>query len=335
MILFQKKDKKFKNWQSALSSLGVQSDAFAKSPLLIPYLLLKMCFSAKPQVFVFRYLNDYPALIKSLLRLFTDCLTIFICKLFKIRIWWILHNIDKETDEYHPKLTQLRRRYLSKNSEILFVTDRILIPVAEQLYPNKKIDSISLGYLESNIYSLKGNDEKEREIESWLKSIKSKDTNQVIFVIGTEVEKAKHFKKIGQLIEQLNIIDQQNSWYALVIGSQVTSHPNILNFKENMSIPNSFITDYCDYYYRILDDYSVSYTLYEAAHYHIPIITENIGAIPLFVSNYKTGHIIEDDNYSRFVEQIRNDNTYLFKEFLLENNWINSAHTFKKQYYAK
>lgn len=333
MILFQKNDSKFRAIKSNLLKLGVQSKGISGSPLKAPLVLWKLIFSGeKPVVYVFRYLNDYPSLLRTLLRLFSEILVIMTCKLFNIKIWWLCHNVDKETLQFHLKLSALRRHIIKTYSMTIFTTHRLLKEIAKSNLNHKNIKSVSLGYIEEDIYDDMSNElELDNKLLEWLRIRKNK-SSKIVFVVGTPVNKALHFERINGFIREMNILDADKQWYGVVVGGPVEDDPNVFNIPYSYSIKKEYVKEYVDYYYRVMDDYSVSYTLFEAATLRKPIITEDVGFLPLLIREYKIGYIFNRNSTPFFVNgDISIDCSY-FESFLNDNNWSLAAKEFFEEY---
>ena len=322
---------KAKYWIKSLSNYNINGQSISGSPLKTPFYILKRILTKeKPKVYVFRYLNDYNNIVKTILRFSSEFLTILICRVFHIRIWWILHNIDKETHQYYPKITNLRRKFLSQNAQLIFTTDKLLMEYAKQLFPKNKVASISLGYSDENIYTLKDCDSINEKIKEWLESI-DKSKSKIIFCIGTKTAKSIHFNRINNFIIDINECDKTNQWYALVVGSKVKEHPNIFNLSNNYNITANLVKEYCDFYYKVMDDYSMYYTVYEACHFKIPILTEDFGILPQVLKHYNIGEVCDDIGMNKIVMN-KNKKNYQFTEFLEKNNWNVAAKTFSEYY---
>lgn len=330
-VLFQKDDSKFRAWQHSLKRLGASSQAVKGSAINSPYVLFKYIVSAnKPEVFVFRYLNDYDSAFKSYIRLISEILTVLLCKLFGIRIWWICHNIDKETQSHHHALSRFRRNLIKMVSEYIFATHHLLVPHAVKILGVSNVKSISLGYLEENVYdTLTKEDEVNIALKKWLDERRNQQS-KFIFVVGTSAHKVLHFKYVNALVNQLNQEDNLNTWYALVVGEKVESNEHIYNIGSKYLVPSIIIEEYMDYYYRVIDDLSVSYTVYEAAWNKKPILTEMTGFLPEMVSEFNLGYVIDRKKIKEFIEELKMDQVFGFNLFLKNNNWDRSASTFIK-----
>src|SRR5690554_389174 len=116
MVVFGHRDNKYESIHEELLKIGVVSDAVkVRHPILSPLYLLKLLLTGKRiKVYVFRYLNDSNSLFIAYLRVISEAITIGIAKLFSIEIWWLCHNVDKETSSYYPHLTKIRRKNVIK-----------------------------------------------------------------------------------------------------------------------------------------------------------------------------------------------------------------------------
>lgn len=331
MIVFQKKDKKFLSWKEELSLLKVNSDAVEGSAIRAPFVLMKLHLQKRSvKVYVFRYLNDYPSLFKTVFRLISELLVLFLAWVFNIRIWWICHNVDKETSTNYPYISGIRRAIISKASVRIFTTNKLLVPYAQELFNTSEVDNISLGFIEGNpIENVAIFSEIDNDLLKWIKSHHSSNA-RFIFCAGTPERKSLHFSLINSFIDKVNHYDTGYTWYAIVIGALVDSNDYIFNIPTKHFVDKKIIKDYIDFYYRVLDDLSISYTLYEASEYEVPIITEKYGILPEVIEYYKNGLIYDENNIEGFLESI--NKKFDFITFKNENNWKQSAANFYKYY---
>lgn len=263
----------------------------------------------------------------------SEVFIILIAKLFKIQIWWLCHNVDRETSMYHPRLTKIRRKNVVKHSKYIFTTNELLIPKAKELFKNKKVDSLSLGFIENGFLKIKKNEEIENGLLNWIKE-KNDGSSKFIFCIGSPATKSLHFKLINKFMDILNNQSTKFTWYAIVIGDSVNESKYIFNIPYKLSINPSLIKSYASFYYRIIDDYSMSYSIFEAAKFKIPIITENYGLMPEIISKYNIGIVI--NNHKNIISKIESFSAIdaNFDGFLKDNNWSVAAKKIK-QYYDK
>ncbi len=333
MIIFQHFDKKFLSLKYELNKIGIESDAVKGHPIFAPFFILKQLIKRKKiKVYVFRYINDSDSFLLALLRYISEFLKIFICKIFNIKIWWLCHNVDKETKVFYPKITNLRRKNISKYASRIFTTNKFLIPIAQKTFPNKFVDSLSLGYLEGSIYNNNfENKEINKEIIQWIKDKKAHKC-KIVFCIGSPADKSFHFKLISRFINAINEQDKMYKWYAIVIGDKIEKNSFIYNYPNKHFINMDIITEYADYYYRVINDYSISYSIFEAVRHKIPIITEPYGILSEIIEHYKIGIVVE--SYDDLISQINNFQLYSnnFQKFESENNWEVASNKIKYYY---
>lgn len=334
MILFQKDDSKFRALQQTLRDFRIQSLGIDRSAIYAPFIVLNLVLKRrKPRVYVFRYLNDYKSYIRTVLRVSSELLTVLLCKVFNIRIWWICHNVDKETHCHHHTLSNFRRWFIAKSAEVIFTTHRLLIPHAKKFLASQKITNICFGHITEKVYDdLIIDADIEKSLKDWISSRKMKG-DKILFLAGTPANKAIHFKRIIPILNKLNECDSVHNWFAIVVGDRVPNNKNVFNIPTRYSVNREIIIQHIDYYFRVIDDLSVSYTIFEAAKLQKPIITENIGFLPQIVEEYNIGHIIDSNDIKSFLDDIESERTYNFGIFLEENNWEAAAKIIASYYY--
>lgn len=336
MIIFSHKDDKSEHLKLALLKLNIRAEALkSRHPVLAPFNLFNYILKGnKIKVYVFRYLNDSNSLFLAILRVISEYMIIVLSKLFNFEIWWLCHNVDKETNMFYPKLTNIRRNNVVRNSKYIFTTNELLIDKAKSMFKNKKIDSLSLGYIAQGINNLKKDPQIEENLKKWLTSQSNKFDNNVkfIFCIGSPAQKSLHFNLVKNFIEELNNQSKDYKWFAIVIGSKTFESDYIYNIPYKISINIDIVKKYADYYYRIIDDFSISYTIYEASVYKIPIITENFGILPEILKKYNIGIVLHDyNNIEVEINKFSQQNAG-YESFLKDNNWDIAAKKIQKYY---
>lgn len=331
MILFGHYDKKFLCIQRELKFHEIDSEAVkAKHPILTPFYILKLMLQGKRiEVFVFRYINDSSSLPLAILRVVSDLLTILVIKTFGGSVWWICHNVDKETSTHYPKITEFRRKNIAKFSNIIFTTHQLLLSKAKEIFPRNVIDFLSLGYIENGALNIKRDIESEHIIEEWIKERRA-DNVKFIFCIGSPAKKSIHFQLIKNFMHKINE-SSEFDWYAIVVGAEVDASEYIYNIPYKQAFEKKWLKTYSDFYYRAIDDYSMSYSVYEAAHLEIPIICENYGILPAIIEEYKLGFVVNDNDLAMKVRTYRPNNAG-FSRFLEENNWETAANKISNYY---
>jgi len=292
-IIIQKNDLKSRKWAEAGTRFGLNIEAQYGSAINAPIFLLNhILIKGIPFAYIIRYLNDYPSFFKTLLRLISELFLIFICFCFRIKLLWICHNVDKESKQYFPLITFIRRKLISVYSKKIFVMDYLLVPYAVSEFPkhNKKIDSISFGIIEG---SKKGQLQTEKMIKEFLENRKQYAYMQglnflSLLCLGTPSStKSIHFDNLVKLIKYSL---KYNFLIAAIVGGNFkdnkrcntllngfNSSTNIFVLKEHTIFSDIFIRNQIDFYFRGYTDYSVPYTIYEAASFGKPTLALNCG----------------------------------------------------------
>lgn len=320
-----------------LKSLGITMITL-NSSFKLPFAMIIYFFKKKkkPQAIIYRYLNDYPSIIKTMLRTFIELSGVLLAFVLRIKVIWICHNVDRESVEYFPKITNMRRYVLEKQSDKIMVTDPLLVPHAEKQFPKSKdkIDYITFGKSVST-----KNENSAETVEKIKKFVMcQKQINkdiQIGFVAGNINWKTSQFEKIPELIYVAENIKQS---IAIVVIGPIGTYLNNNNkplyeeLKKNKKIlfldgyhhlDLKEITKFIDFYWRVYLDLSLPWTVYEAAQYKKPILTQNIGFLGEVVKKYSIGYILEDDfsNLSFNLEKISNWDKNKSTEFIETHTW--------------
>lgn len=321
--LVQKSDIKSQLWRKH-SVAGVRLVALPRSQIfdLLELVYLIYINRSRPDFFVFRYLNDYQSLTRTICRSLSELAVVLFCRMFSIKIFWICHNVDKESVSFFPKITKLRRALLSKVSKKIFVTSELLIKDASQTLRNKHIDNISFGLIEK----------KENKV-SYQNNFSSfnPDADLRILILGAPVAKSKHFDLITDLIERCRCLDISISVF--IAGEfdksersnnlklKYSDFPEIDLVETYVGLTKSCIMDNFNYYFRVYDDLSVPYTLYESCSYYIPTISLDGCFTARLISHYGIGYVLDKDmtNVEILLDDIVSVEKY--HRFLKENNW--------------
>lgn len=333
-VIIQKDDFKSKQWAKNAKKLGVSIIPLSGSPLYTPLKLVEtIAVDFKPDYYVVRYLNDYNSLLKTLIRYFSELLSVLICKVFAIRLIWICHNVDKESNENYPRITYLRRNLFKKSSYKIFVTDELLIDKAIEVLSvrNEKVDFVTFG--KTDVINAGTGDE---IAENFIKKIKQKNKTSKILVTlcaGTpNNEKYLHFSQLPHLIDnakknEITIVaiiagNWDSSVYSDNLLKIYKSYEGIYVFEEFTTFSSSFIKNYIDFYFRGYSDYSVPFTVYEAASHKKPILAINEGFLPNLILQNDLGQVISknfsDFSFNMFDLQVSED---ACETFLQSHNW--------------
>ena len=308
-IIIQKDDIKSKKWAEASTFVGLNVVIQKKSAIYAPWFLLKFILGfGKPSGYVIRYLNDYQSFLRTMVRTLSEISLVMICWVFRIKIFWICHNVDKETERYFPSISNFRRKLVSRCCKRILVTDVLLKDKAAQLFPryHNKIDSISFGEIAG--YDTGSGDKESIRFLAQKRDAAVQGGIKFLSVLcagSPNNPKYLHFSYLIDLIEKAKI----NGYYiaAIVAGNWDDSErsnrllnayktsPNILVFEKFTTFSSSFIKSNMDFYFRGYDDYSVPFTVYEACALRKPILALESGFLPKMVRHYDIGNVVDRD----------------------------------------
>lgn len=298
--------------------------------LLLKVIIIIIKERSLPKFMIFRYLNDYSSLMKTLLRFFSEFSSIAFFKLIRCNVFWICHNVDKETIEYHPRITGWRKKMLLNAVDVVFVTSELLVPYAYKfLKCNQRVLPISFGETKNTKILDKGDREREASVISKVNSLSNNSLTCII--TGQPVAKTLHFEYVERLIYEFDkiginlfvVIAGDFSQSNRILVDKFIENKNIIFFDEYTQFSDEFIKNNIDFYFRVYDDYSVPYSIFEASSLLKPILTMNRGILGEIVKNNNIGSVVDDE----FIElematkqmlMIKNDQ---YEGFLIENNW--------------
>lgn len=290
--------------------------------------------------FIFRYLNDHKSLNHSILYLLRDILIIFVCKLLGTKILWILHNIDRETKQYHPRLIAFRRKIIHFASKKVMVTDPNLQEVAaENGIVSKKIDWLCFGIPDCVPQNRKNVELKNRITFFKNQLQKSGEIVRIGLCVSGPARKKLHYLLADTIVGKSSKIP--NKVVGLVfIGNfpvgpkfdlakkRIQESPYILFIDDSFEVNESYISEQIDFYYRSLSDLSVPYTVYVAANERKPIVTHNFGALPLLIKKERLGFIVDIDEkeiQAKISDYVGSWSSKSADQFLEDRTWTIAA----------
>jgi hypothetical protein len=311
-IVFPKSDFKAINWANSLdrNNVGVKFYDFIR-----PSNILKTISSIKSgDVFVVRYLNDSKSVLNECLKCLCFIWFCFICKISGGRVWWFCHNIDKETQIFHPILNKSKRWFCEKISERIVVMDPLLEKYAKEIFPSKTVNSICFGS-SNRITNFGEKYHLDKLISALKKSKQWRDASIRLLCVTSAQEKNKSI----QVIEKL--VNSHQCSGLIVYDGDIKDNlleklqDSFVIINERCDVSLKYWGDF-DYVVKASDDLSMNFSLYNACTQEIPVITIDKGVLPSFIRFYGLGSLINNDgSISKFLSSAG------YKKFLNERSW--------------
>lgn len=320
---------------------SIDASPYKRNVLFPLFLFSKIIKNRRPDAVIVRYLNDTQSLLRSFFSMLSVFVVIFTSKLFRIKIIWLLHNVDKETNENYPNLIKAKRMVVGKFASMIFVTDPLLVTVATKKYPGwkDKIDYITFGLRSRNSKT----DSKffNKKLIDFMRKNSAKRV-LIGFCPTSAGDKCIHIHNAAQLIEKANAVNVE---VRLVICGDLSAylranprlkeelnHEQIYLVDEYVQYNPLDISPYIDFYWRSLSDESVSYTLYEAATIKKPILTLSYGFMGRAVAYYKLGAVLNKHmgNMESTLDELTNWDEQAAHSFLESHTWDNAARKIRK-----
>lgn len=317
-ILVQKADDKVAGWSAANTS-STQIVSVPGSAVWTPLELARNMIKrrARPRAVVIRYLNDYPSLLRTVVRAVSECLTIAACLCLRIRIVWLCHNVDRESSENYPMVSRYRRKVHGKFASKILVTDPLLVRHAKLNVPYSEGKLGWLTFGDPRVVEMRSTHHTEvfKRVESFVESVRrpegAGDGKRVI--IGVTVgspskKKLETYRRIPSLIAAAGHYGY--SLRMIVLGPvremikeedarllrELESNPAILFIGDRyVEIDNEALGSLVDFYWRVYTDLSVPYSVYHAASVGRPTVTMRVGFLYEMIQEYGLGVVIDDD----------------------------------------
>ena len=342
MIIFPNNDFKYRGWAKELNLLGFETSANKRSYVFAPFEIARHIFKGrKIKAFVFRYLNDRRSFIKTLFNGCADLIIILLCKILKIKIFWIAHNVDKESNTYHKYTSLFRRRIINRYANKIMVTDPLLIPYAKDSgLSEEKLDWISFGPPPKKEW-----DEKNRillqQIQKFrdrLKTMSGKTNVLLGLCVSSSLPKFYHFLYAPSFV--LNYSSKESCVGLVLIGKLpkgeqfdrarvlLQENENILYIEENFPVNEEELATEIDFIYKSVADISLPYTVYVAAKIGKPIITHDIGFLSKMITEYGLGQVVPitfGGSSSDIIHFLQSWNPEITKKFLSQRSWKHGA----------
>ena len=322
-------------WSAALEQHGHTGSGLSGTPIAAP-LQLWSCIlrRRRPNVYIFRYLNDYVSLTKTIVRMISEAAVIVTCWLFDIKIFWILHNVDRESFQYWPALSRLRRKAVALACHRAFVTDSLLINDAKRRFPKVIWAPLSFGVDVERAPEPSGH----ARIVSALAQLRKKLSRNphrpayVGLAVTSLSDKCQHLFRYSELVANLpewpfviglvfvsNFSGGSTKWKS--IAERMHNNPYIEIVDVEAKVDETAIADSFDFIYRSLSDLSVPFTVYRAAAVRKPLITHEEGFVARLVSEYGVGIIWSPENVGSVNTFFRTWTRDQWSAFLTDRSW--------------
>jgi len=345
-FIIQKDDEKSKFWAEAAKAQKVVLVAQPGSPIRAPlFLLSQHTRFGLPSGYIFRYLNDYSSLFKTILRLVSEVTVICMLRLSGVPIFWICHNVDRESSANFPRISSLRRRLFAWVSSRVFVTDPLLIPYASlylRLSP-EKIGYVTFGFNKGDEHISDESNEVSIDLKKalWIKKSEMKNKGLrplVTLVLGSPgSNKSIHFDYLVKLIDSARIHgvgviaivggDFHGSDLSRSRHQQLSDCSQIFLFESHLKLTDLFIAEHIDFYFRGYSDFSVPYTIYESCALKKPLLVMNLGFLSELIKYHGIGVVLNEGMWKTdTVAKLENINPEKYDLFLMRHQWssINS-----------
>ena len=278
-------------------------------------------------------------MLKELVRLISEIFAIGICRMAKIHLVWMCHNVDWESSVYHERISGIRRYLFSKFSNKILVTDPLLVPKAKTIFPlqQDKIDYFTFGEHTEESQN-RGSDMLTASIIRFIKMQKEmhKD-DRLLFAlcVGHANWKTAHFDKIPELLQKAEhigspiriiVVGPLSDYYSEVnptLIKQLSSDHRVFFHDGFAQIDEKTIAKYIDFYWRAYRDLSTPFTVYHSAALGKPILAQGPGFLEDMVKCYNLGATVKDDfsDLESAIEELRHWSSKHAMSFLESHSW--------------
>ena len=339
-VLIQGPDFKVENWSNDFEKFG-DTLVPVRTGLYLPYDFFRFLVAyGLPDALIIRYLNDRSSLFGTLRLALGEWCGIAACLLLKGQVFWICHNVDRETKIFHPKLNELRRWVVSRFARRVFVTDPLLVPAVERFLPS--INSSKVDWVTFGKYTFREcvDNDVSQEIRRFVghfraQAIRDNRIPLVGLCLGAPGEKFAHFEYARALLRSA---EQTRFRVALIIAGDfsrdvpslqqrefelLSEDPNVLFFNRYVCMDEHKVADLFDFFWRGYRDWSMSYTLYVAATVRKPVLALDMGFVAMAVRAYGLGATVDEcfDGLNDALQEIQSWEPHGANEFLETHTW--------------
>ena len=299
---------KAKAWKAHLSLEGINVILLNSNPFLLPLRLFYKAIRENVSVFVFRYLNDYSSLFKSALVFVCFVATLVLCRAFNIRVVWLCHNINSETNNHFPRITDIKRRMLLRIASEFAVTSPLLKAHFE-LFFGKKARFVFPIQSDWDAKNKAGSKELIQNTLDYRDRYLKGTSVRIGLCVTSVADKCAHFVKYREILdtfnkERINVVivfvgdfTRYNDvdYVASLIKDQ---RQDLLVFDRKIDFDERTVAASFDFIYRSLSDISFSQSFYNSAFVGVPLLTNDVGLGAEIVRKYKVGYVFSSKDLS-------------------------------------
>lgn len=298
-IFIQGDDAKAKNW-TAFFSVPVKHFRTIRDMIGV------LRESRRGDVLIFRYQNNPRRLLAALavgLVLFSQLVK---ARLAGMRVVWICHNVDQETQPYFKPIERWRRRLLARFADAVYVLD----PLFVQYCVRSDAKAITFGPKEGGKVSSAN--------LSAIENLADR-TDDIILIAGQDGGKYMGFARIPEIEARFCTLGRSAGFVVAGMSpdrrftDEIESR--LLRIVES-NIDERKLSQLVSYIYRENADISVPYTIYAAASASIPVLTKEETLLEEIVERERIGTSLASLNIN---EQEQN---FDFVGFLERHSWI-------------
>jgi len=311
--LIQKDDLKSCKWREAAAEIGFSLRIAPGSAAYLPLHLIRHTMRfGRPRAVIYRYLNDYPSITRTLARFLSEVFGVVLCLILRIRLVWICHNVDRESQAHHARISALRRHMFSRAANKILVMDPALVAHARQVFSKmqEKIDYTVFG----PITGVRADEEAHKALVRDVKEFAARSDPQgglshvrIGLCAGIPDDKKPQFQDIPRLLDHAE--EAGETLWAVVIGpvgrymqvknpaalERLQQDSRVLLRDEFVPLDERELSPYVDFYWRVCTDLSVPLGLYMAATCRKPILTREPGFLAEAVKAYHLGEVLRAD----------------------------------------
>jgi hypothetical protein len=263
-----------------------------------------LCTSKAMDVLIFRYQNNPPKLLAAIAVSIVLTLLLIKASLFRMKVVWICHNVDQDTQPHFKWIERYRRTILVQRSDLVFVLDPLFVIHCESA------NAIPI------TFGPKYGGSTAPETTSLIRRL-SAQVDRVVLIAGEDGGKYKAFERIPEIHRHFSCLGLRVGFVTAGMAPERlfprTIEKDLLRINEP-NLRESDLTGIVDYIYRENADISMPYTVYAAATAGIPVVTQDGSLLAKILLREKIGLTLG-------MLAINRPLTFDFGNFLSRHKW--------------